>query len=479
MAKNTLETAKPKAYGRRVKDIPQEYRIPEIDYNKHANDVIYVDAGGKPIEGNPRETHDVSNVTWYIPQTKSAIYDNNEQQISKSEQKRVERISKEEEVNKNIKDKTRTLADFTPVLGDALQAKDVYNALRSSNRQEAGILLASLLVPNVIEKPLKTVFKAGKAAYKSIKRNPDKVIHTITEDFINKNNRKRTLKAIKDNRYIPFMSFDEKRNYINSLRDDYENIIIPAGQTRYDTNKLAITEDFKVKPSNKLPVGNIRFISHRRGVKSFGYNEKTEGMMNPRDYSISLALNSSKRPTIIMGRNHILGNGAHEINHIGQYELGNDLVLDFTDSYKKRLGINSGSRNPIADADKAVLQDGTIDYYWGIPNENLKRNKRYDNDLNGNTIETEIQFNPLAKNNINHTWESSPNEVASDVARYIDTKTKENRGKVFIELNNEDKDRITELIAKRFNLSTKDAREMLSVGSPRYFKNGGRITLED
>lgn len=166
MAKNTLETAKPKAYGRRVKDIPQEYRISEIDYNKHANDVIYVDAGGKPIEGNPRETHDVSNVTWYTPQTKSAIYDDNEQQIAKSEQKRVERISKEEQTNQNIKDNTRTLADFTPVLGVALQAKDVYNTLRSGNRQEAGILLASLLVPNIIEKPLKY---AGKAIYKGIK----------------------------------------------------------------------------------------------------------------------------------------------------------------------------------------------------------------------------------------------------------------------------------------------------------------------
>lgn len=168
MAKNTLETAKPKAYGRRVKDIPQEYRIPEIDYNKHANDVIYVDAKGKPIEGNPRETHDVSNVTWYTPQTKSAIYDNNEQQISKSEQKRVERISKKEQINQDIKDKTRTLADFTPGLGDFLQAKDAYNALRSGNRQEAGILLASLLVPNIIEKPIKYAGKSLKNIYKAI-----------------------------------------------------------------------------------------------------------------------------------------------------------------------------------------------------------------------------------------------------------------------------------------------------------------------
>lgn len=168
MAKNTLETTKPKAYGRRVKDIPQEYRIPEIDYNKHADDIIYVDANGKPIEGNPRETHDVSNVTWYVPQTKSAIYENNEQQITKAEQKRVERISKEEQINKDIKDNSRTLADFTPVLGDVLQAKDAYNALRSGNRQEAGILLASLLVPNVIEKPIKGAIKSLKRLGKHI-----------------------------------------------------------------------------------------------------------------------------------------------------------------------------------------------------------------------------------------------------------------------------------------------------------------------
>lgn len=95
MAKNTLETAKPKAYGRRVKDIPQEYRIPEIDYDKHANDVIYVDAEGKPIEGNPRETHDVSNITWYTPKIK----DLGQTQLDKSTKREIQKKNADERVS--------------------------------------------------------------------------------------------------------------------------------------------------------------------------------------------------------------------------------------------------------------------------------------------------------------------------------------------------------------------------------------------
>lgn len=73
--------------------------------------------------------------------------------------------------------------------------------------------------------------------------------------------------------------------------------------------------------------------------------------------------------------------------------------------------------------------------------------------------------------------QSSPNEVISETANYIDYHTKGNRGKTFNELSLEDKHKVTELIAKRFKLTKHEAAAMLFESSPRYLKYGGRITL--
>lgn len=62
---------KPRAYARRAGEIPTEYRDPEIDYEKHKNQAIYVDEAGKPISGDATKTHDVSNVSWWRPSLKS------------------------------------------------------------------------------------------------------------------------------------------------------------------------------------------------------------------------------------------------------------------------------------------------------------------------------------------------------------------------------------------------------------------------
>lgn len=101
------------------------------------------------------------------------------------------------------------------------------------------------------------------------------------------------------------------------------------------------------------------------------------------------------------------------------------------------------------------------------------------NARNGNLVEVETPFNILAKHNNNHTWKSSPNEVISEVANYIDFHTKDNAGKLFHELNDSDKKFVAKKIAKRFNLTEDEALTMLNSASPRYLKYGGKINFKN
>lgn len=56
--------------------------------------------------------------------------------------------------------------------------------------------------------------------------------------------------------------------------------------------------------------------------------------------------------------------------------------------------------------------------------------------------------------------------------------TKNNQGKLFYELNNNDKKKISKAISRRFKLSLKDSRQMLDDASREgYLKYGGKINL--
>ena len=63
----------------------------------------------------------------------------------------------------------RTFTDWAPVVGDIGQGLDAYNAFKNQNYLQAGLLGGALLLPNIIEKPLKYI---GKAYIASMMRNP-------------------------------------------------------------------------------------------------------------------------------------------------------------------------------------------------------------------------------------------------------------------------------------------------------------------
>lgn len=63
--------------------------------------------------------------------------------------------------------RVRNIADWLPVTGDILAGTDVYNATRQGNYSSAAALAGLMLVPNIIEKPI----KIGKKLFKNINLN--------------------------------------------------------------------------------------------------------------------------------------------------------------------------------------------------------------------------------------------------------------------------------------------------------------------
>lgn len=375
-------------------------------------------------------------------------------------------------------------AGFLPIVGDAIDLTDIGTDLYKGNYTNAAIGAGLFLLPNVIEKPAKWI----KRSINTYRRAPNKSLarHAIKQDIRHFGE---TAKAVIDGRYIPAMTFGQKRNYLREAQQRYLDEVVPAAKTRYKTNRIALAKDFDIRgiPEEVL-FPPTRFVSILRGRKQYGYNFNTNGIN--RGYDAVMSPNTSHHFNVLNPINETLGVASHELNHTSQTLLRNDQMLDINDEYKERLienakenGISLSKddlflayREPIVDLDK---ESGikTHKEYFGIPNYSVDKPRFSTIGSSDIFVETESQFNPLAKRNNNHSWLSSPNEVISETAKYIDYYTKGNRGKTFNELSLEDKHKVTELIAKRFNLTKHEAAAMLFKSSPRYLKYGGHITL--
>lgn len=82
----------------------------------------------------------------------------------------------------------RDAIGFVPYVGDALDAKDIVSNLNDGNYKEAGIGAAMLLLPNILEKPLKYAYKSVKNLSK-VSRNLSKSrnIREASEKLIHPN----------------------------------------------------------------------------------------------------------------------------------------------------------------------------------------------------------------------------------------------------------------------------------------------------
>lgn len=453
----------PKAYARRAGEIPANYRDPNINYNKYANQLIYVDKSGKPISGNASDRYDISNVTYWKPTKQSQIWDNNDQQIASSEQGRMDRVTKQIEDNERIRNQViggvETIAENLPVIGDALDIKNIYNDLQKGDNTSAAIGAAGLFLPNFIEKPIKYLNKGVKGL---VRYGSNKV------------------------GFIPGMSFGDKRKRLQRIYNNYNNEVIPAAQQSYHT-RYELLSDRYMLPETEQNLTKVPafFVSRKRAI-SLGMPSDALGSYSP---SLKRTLNTVNgfgkyRRLFFRKDKDILGTSRHELDHHVQRVLGTNETLPMQREYLQFLGtpVSEGKRFPITSEGINSLSNKK---YYGVYPDNLTRKSGEIIPTDASSIpryeEYITTFNPLAgpDGKYNFTWTSSPDELMSETAHYIqDLPSVTDRGKIFQQLSAPEKYSVTKRIAKRFGLEDKTAAKIMQEASLQgYLKQGGKFPI--
>lgn len=194
----------------------------------------------------------------------------------------------------------RDAAGFVPILGDALDIKDIGDNVKEGNYTEAGIGTAMLLLPNFIEKPLKYA-----------KRGIDELLSYGNDFFVHPT---KTYKAIKEKRYTPLMSKKDKKEFLRNLRYKIQTEVRPF------TREVA-TNNVRVRNSNstgilELEPDIIEFSNPYPTIEFRNYIRNKLGSYSPSKNTIQLRTRDS-----FFGRhryrdvNDVLGTAAHEYGH--------------------------------------------------------------------------------------------------------------------------------------------------------------------
>ena len=312
-------------------------------------------------------------------------------------------------------------ASFIPFVGDGIDVYEAGKSLKNGDILEGLGTLGSLFVPNIIEKPAKALGRTLKNVItEGIYYADDIIVHP-----------KKTYKAIKDKRYIPFMSKTEQNKYKNEIINRTENEVKPftkeiATNNVNKRNSLSTNiqeptpETLEFFDSNLYPT-----IQLKKHIK-FGRNL---GNYNNNHNRIRLA---TRENTFGNHRfipiDDILKTGAHEFGHFWSYKYPK--VRELTKPVKKYFGPNKKHSNI-----------------------NI--------------------FSPIFKYKPGE-WHSSPDEIIADVFSHKYSIKDPN----IITVDSEHLFDVSDAIAKRWNLDERDAAQMvIDLGSKGY-KNGGRISLK-
>lgn len=299
-----------------------------------------------------------------------------------------------------------------------------------------------------------------------------------------------TYRAIKNGTYLPFISQRGLKAHNIRLQRKIRDEVVPSAIDRTlkrtkdlsDIYEAPLTtpwkEDFIEDTHNniKYHVGTYNQLKLPRGAA---------GLQSGKD--IYLPINNYTFRHRLFPKNKFLGVASHEAEHVSQDILGMESPLLVKEPFLKTLNktlkdpVYIARRTPVVDWDYPINDSGKIigPKYSGVftgESQGYHNNVLYNDDYGDLWFSfRDPSFDILAKRNINHTWESSPKEVQSEVARYIDYTIGE-RGKLYKDLTIEQQDRLDQLIAKRFNLSTKESSKMLTEASDSgYLANGGFI----
>lgn len=122
-----------------------------------------------------------------------------EKQVANSDFARMKREQKEKEDNQRIKNETiglvKTIAENTPIIGDIMTGKEIYEDIKNDNKLDAAVGLTSLILPFGIGKAVKK-FRAIKNASKINTKAIENATHITTD-----NNKKYYINSINNYRF--------------------------------------------------------------------------------------------------------------------------------------------------------------------------------------------------------------------------------------------------------------------------------------
>lgn len=271
----------------------------------------------------------------------------------------------------------RDVADFTPIVGDALAINDIYKDIKNRNYLNAGIGAGLFFLPNVVEKPLKGLLRKSKRYINKFSKNnknkhylvgdvgsEDRIISFDDNHTFNKlSNNKQHIQEIdgsssilNNNEYVDLddITTNELRNHIREFRqfyntDNYKKRLKSRLQDYYIG--MDISDDQVDKIINNMMSEQNRILDNARfRLVNAVPNENgisTHGFYNPIDGYIYLNRNNEYKSNndLLDLLNHEFG---HKIYNESKdkmswskiKELNEDLLYDAKDNINKIKGNN-------------------------------------------------------------------------------------------------------------------------------------------
>lgn len=357
----------------------------------------------------------------------------------------------------------RDAAGFVPYVGDALDVKDIGDNLSEGNYMEAGLGAGMLLLPNIIEKPLK-------AARRGIKKF---INGEFSEYLYDIRHLPETTKAIREGRYAPLMSRKKKREYLEAIHRGVDDEVIPfvedvvSNSVAYGNSERAIEDLLRIAegrplfglssgyaelipkdyfPRSRYPKwkiinkpgnwGYIDVLKHKDDTRTF------RGIgITPQIYRRVPGTTALRKTHFYRSVDEVLGGAAHEYGHL----------FNHTRPATKRIIVQRPTNGIFEGPDLTHFSKEDLDLFEPF----LRRIKKNERDA-----VTE------------HEWESHIDELLAEVYRH----KWNHRNSQPITADYPNLDEISKEISDRFLINDVDAtRQMLIDIAKRGYKYGGQL----
>lgn len=312
--------SKPKAQVRKAKYVPREYRDPTRDYQKEAETLMWTDENGKPISRIDLINYDTSDRTIFEP-TSNSQFDqpqvNHYDEAFINQEKRKQKAIQERQATR---DAVSSALDFVPIIGDIKGGYEgILQPLQQGNYLTAGIGAGMMLLPNIIEKPLKIIGSPIKRFVKDVANGnikfrvpieQNKYYRQVTSKALEDANRSGVIRAnpnsvqISDGRPIEYSGASFTLGRLYNPRDKVSDVIIVGDNNLEYVRKfghespdefnlpykrtLSINDGDEVTPIfvdqiNMAPTNNFHYWQKGKGIigKHFWFKKQFSNPTDP------------------------------------------------------------------------------------------------------------------------------------------------------------------------------------------------------